>query len=239
MTTLNACHVEEIPEAARMAAGNDDGLPLFDFELLQRQVPAVRHKLVPGQYLYHAGQPFRALFYIKAGFLKTIELADDGRDQVTGFRMHGDFLGIDSIGLKAYAGSVLSMEYGEAWELPYPAVLQACREVPELHASLTAALAEEIRNDHAWMLAIGTLNAEQRVAAFLLDVARRYARLGYSARHFILRMRRTDMASFLALKHETVSRAMSRLGELNLISFERREVHLLDDNGLRLLAGQA
>ena len=86
------------------------------------------------------------------------------------------------------------------------------------------------------MLNVGTLNAEQRVASFLVDVAARYARLGYSARHFILRMRRTDMANFLALKHETVSRAMTRLDDLRLIAVERREVRVLDDAGLRRMA---
>jgi CRP/FNR family transcriptional regulator len=130
----------------------------------------------------------------------------------------------------------MALEQGEVWELPYPAMLAACREMPELQAKLTAALAEQIRQDHAWMLNVGTLNAEQRVASFLVDVAARYARLGYSARHFILRMRRTDMANFLALKHETVSRAMTRLDDLRLIAVERREVRVLDDAGLRRMA---
>jgi CRP/FNR family transcriptional regulator len=214
------------------------GFTDIDIELLRQYVPVLRHKLSAGQYLYHAGQPFQSLYLVNSGFLKTVELADDGRDQVTGFRMRGDFLGVDSIGLKTYACGAMSLETGEAWELPYPAMLTACREIPELQARLTAALAEEIRNDHAWMLAIGTLNAEQRVATFLLDVAKRYARLGYSARHFMLRMRRTDMANFLALKHETVSRVMSRLDDLRVISVERREVHVLDNDGLRTLAGQ-
>ncbi|MFC4762892.1 Crp/Fnr family transcriptional regulator [Dyella koreensis] len=225
-------------QAARYpAAEHEAGFTDIDIDLLRKYVPVLRHKLSAGQYLYHAGQPFQSLYLINSGFLKTVELADDGRDQVTGFRMRGDFLGAESIGLKTYACGAVSLESGEAWELPYPAMLTACREIPELQARLTAALAQEIRDDHAWMLAIGTLNAEQRVATFLLDVAKRYARLGYSARHFMLRMRRTDMANFLALKHETVSRVMSRLDDLRLISVERREVHVLDDSGLRAMAG--
>jgi CRP/FNR family transcriptional regulator len=225
------------PTARYPATEHEAGFTDIDIDLLRKYVPVLRHKLSAGQYLYHAGQPFQSLYLINSGFLKTVELADDGRDQVTGFRMRGDFLGAESIGLKTYACGAVSLESGEAWELPYPAMLTACREIPELQARLTAALAQEIRDDHAWMLAIGTLNAEQRVASFLLDVAKRYARLGYSARHFMLRMRRTDMANFLALKHETVSRVMSRLDDLRLISVERREVHVLDDSGLRAMAG--
>jgi len=221
-----------LPHAAHEAA-----FAGLDIEQLRKYVQVTRHKVVAGQSLYHAGQPFTALYFVQSGCLKTVELAEDGRDQVTGFRMRGDFLGVESIGLKQHACSAVALESGEVWELPYPAMLAACRDMPELQARLTAALAEEIRNDHAWMLAIGTLNAEQRVASFLVDVARRYARMGYSARHFILRMRRTDMANFLALKHETVSRVMSRLDELRLIEVERREVRVLNDAGLRQLAG--
>lgn len=215
----------------------EDGTTI-DVETLRRYVPVFRHKLSPGHALYHAGQPFKSLFLVHAGFLKTIELSDDGRDQITGFRSKGDFLGTESIGLSTYACGAVALEGGEAWELPYPAMLNACREMPELHARLTAALAREIRADHAWMLTIGTLNAEQRVATFLLDEARRQARQGFSARHFVLRMRRADMASFLALTNETVCRVMTRLHDMKLIDVARREVRVLDDSALRSLAGQ-
>lgn len=210
----------------------------IDVEILRRYAPVMRHRLAAGQPLYHAGQPFRSLFLVHAGYLKTVELAGDGRDQVTGFRGKGDFLGTESIGLNHYACGAISLESGEAWELPYPAMLNACREIPELNARLTAALAREIRSDRAWMLNIGTLNAEQRVAAFLLSEGRRYAGLGFSARHFMLRMRRADMASFLALTNETVCRVLTKLHDMRLIDVARREVHVLDDSALRTLAGQ-
>lgn len=224
---------------ARRRDEGEEMVKMPDIEQLKRYVPVFRHKLVAGQPLYHVGQPFKSLFLVHAGFIKLVELSDDGRDQVTGFRGKGDFLGIESIGLSTHASGAISLESGEAWELPYPAVLEAGRELPELQARLTAALAREIRADHAWMLAIGTLNAEQRVATFLLEEARRYARMGFSPRHFMLRMRRADIASFLALTNETVCRVMTKLHEMRLIDVARREVQLLDDGALRALAGQA
>jgi CRP/FNR family transcriptional regulator len=224
------------PQAEPVNATRKGSFVDMDIDLLRQHVQVSRHKLVSGQYLYHAGQPFHSLYFVHAGFFKTVELAGDGRDQVTGFGMRGDLLGMESIGLRQHACSVVALEQGEVWELPYPAMLAACREIPDLQARFTAALAEQIRSDYAWMLAIGTLSAEQRVASFLVDVAARYARLGYSACHFILRMRRTDIANFLALKHETVSRVMTRLGELRLIAVQRREVRVLDDGGLRQVA---
>ncbi|GLQ89052.1 Crp/Fnr family transcriptional regulator [Dyella flagellata] len=209
----------------------------LDIEAIRQHVPVRRCKHAAGQGIYHAGQPFQALYLVHAGSYKTCELADDGREQVTGFRMRGSLIGTESIGLKNYSCDVIALEDSEAWELPYPAILRACLHLPELQTYLTSALAAEVRSNRSWMLSLGTLAAERRVAAFLLDVAARYAHLGYSAKHFILRMSRIDMASFLALKHETVSRALSRLDDLHFIAVERREVHMLDVDGLRAMAG--
>ncbi len=213
--------------------------PELDIDELGRHVLLTRRKVRAGQYLYRNGQPFHALFLVHAGFLKTCELSEDGRELVTGFRMRGDLLGVESIGLAAYACDAVALYDCEIWELPYPPVLNACARIPGLHARLTEALAGEIRRDRAWMLTVGTLSAERRVAAFLLDIAARLARLGFSPRHFILRMGRADIASFLALKHETVSRALSHLEVLGHISVRRREVQLLDLPTLRAYVGLA
>ncbi|HEY0179995.1 MAG TPA: helix-turn-helix domain-containing protein [Dokdonella sp.] len=218
-----------VPSAPDRVERRDD----IGIELLRRHVPVVRRKIEQGEYLYRAGQPFVALFLVNVGCFKTCELADDGREQVTGFRMRGDLIGAESIGLPSFACDVVALESGEVWELPYPPMLTACLRVPELQARLTSALAEEVRRDRSWMLALGTLGAERRVANFLLDLAGRHARLGFSAHHFVLRMSRADIASFLALKHETVSRALSHLDALGLIAVQRREIRILDADGLR------
>ncbi|UGB47295.1 helix-turn-helix domain-containing protein [Frateuria edaphi] len=210
----------------------------IDVEQLSRHVQVLRRKLAPGQHVYRAGQPFHAIYLVHAGFLKTCELSEDGRERVTSFRMRGDLVGVESIGLAHYACDVVALDDSEIWELPYPPVLHACLQMPELQIRLTAALAGEIRNDRAWMLALGTLTAEQRVAAFLLDMAERHMRLGFSPRHFLLRMGRADIASFLGIKHETVTRALSRLDRLQCIDVQRREIRLLDTDGLRRMAGQ-
>jgi len=210
----------------------------IDIEQLSRHVPVLRRKLAPGQHVYRAGQPFHAIYLMHAGLLKTCELSEDGRERVTGFRMRGDLVGVESIGLAHFACDVVALDDSEIWELPYPPVLHACLQMPELQIRLTAALAGEIRNDRAWMLALGTLTAEQRVAAFLLDMAERHMRLGFSPRHFLLRMGRADIASFLGIKHETVTRALSRLDRLQCIDVQRREIRLLDTDGLRRMAGQ-
>jgi CRP/FNR family transcriptional regulator len=209
----------------------------IDLDQLRTHVQVLRRRLEPGQYLYRAGQAMQALFLIHVGSMKTCELSEDGREQVTGFRMAGELLGVESIGLTTYACDVIALESSEVWELPYPPVLTACLRMPELQQRLTDAMAEEIRRNRSWMLALGTLSAEQRVAAFLLDVAARYEALGFSGNHFILRMSRADMASYLALKHETVSRALSRLSDENCIVVERREMRIIDRGNMLRMAG--
>lgn len=205
----------------------------IDIEVLSKYVNVVQRKLTAGQYLYRAGQPFNALYLVNVGFLKTCLVAEDGREQVTGFRMRGDLVGIESIGAATHECDVVALETSGVWELPYPAILRACAQMPELQERLTWALAAEIRSDRSWKLALNSLSAEQRVAAFLLDLASRHEALGFSPRHFVLRMGRADIGSFLALKHETVTRALTRLSLQGSIAVQWREVRILDVAALR------
>lgn len=204
----------------------------IDIETLRRYVPVVQRKLTAGQYLYRAGQPFNALYLVNVGFLKTCLVAEDGREQVTGFRMRGDLIGIESIGAAAHECDVVALETSGVWELPYPAILRACAQMPELQERLTWALAAEIRSDRSWKLALGSLSSEQRVAAFLLDLASRHEALGFSSSHFVLRMGRADIGSFLSLKHETVTRALTRLAAQGCIDVQWREIRILDSHAL-------
>lgn len=210
----------------------------LDLDQLGRHVQVTRHKIAAGQHVYRSGAAFRSLFLIHTGSFRTSQLAEDGREQVCGFHMRGELMGVESIGLSAHCCEVIALEDGEVWELPYPGVLMACAQIPDLHARFSAALATEIRRERNWMLSIGTLDADQRVAAFLVDVAARFAALGYSSTHFILRMGRVDIASFLALKHETVTRALTRLVGQGLIAVDKREIRVLDAAALRRAAGQ-
>jgi len=209
----------------------------FDPEILREHVQIHRRRIEPGQHVYRAGQPFHAIFYVHLGSVKMSELAEDGREQVTGFFLRGELVGVESIGLAAYTCDVVALETTEVWELPFPPVLTACARIPEMQSRLAAALAEKIRKNRAWMLALGTLSAEQRVAAFLLDLAGRYEAMGFSGSRFILRMRRMDIASYLALKHETVSRALGNLARARCIDVQRKEMRIIDHGGLRRFAG--
>lgn len=201
-------------------------------EALLQGMPLRRRRLRGKQSVFRAGQPRQSLFLIHAGVFKTCVLSEDGREKITGFRLRGDLLGMDALDMPSYTCDAIALDVGEVWELPYA---QLCDSLPEFQQRLAAVLASEIRRDWGWMLALGTLTAEQRVAAFLLDLAARLEALGFSARRLLLRMTRAELGNFLALQLETVTRALSHLHALGLIDVERREIRIEDPAGLRAM----
>ena len=207
------------------------GRPL-DMENLVRDFPLQRRRVRARRTLFHAGQPRHALYLVHAGIFKTRIISRDGREKITGFRMRGDLLGLDAIDMATFACDAIALDVSEVWELP---VSELRERFPEFQDRLTASLACEIRRDWGWMLALGTLNADQRVIAFLLDFAARLDRLGFSASCLMLRMTRADLGSFLSLKLETVTRALSRLQALGLIGVDRRQIRIVDAMALRTM----
>ncbi|WP_170113266.1 Crp/Fnr family transcriptional regulator [Ahniella affigens] len=194
-------------------------------------------RLEARQPLYLAGQPVLSLFLIRAGQMKTSVVSHDGRELITGFRMRGDWLGLESLDTDFYACDAVALEFCEVLELPRSRIDALQESHPNLKRELTSTLSQEIRRDWQWMLRTATLAAEQRVAAFLLDLASRQRALGFSARRLTLRMTRAELGSFLAITLETVTRVMSRMAEHGVISVQRRDVELLDPDALGALAG--
>lgn len=196
-----------------------------DMEALLRGIPLRHRSLKAKEYVFRAGQPRHSLFLVHAGFFKTCLASADGREKITGFRMRGDMLGLDSLGIETYACDAIALDIGEVWELPYA---DLCGSLPEFEQRITSFLAAEIRRDWNWMLTLSTLSADQRVVSFLLDMATRLGSLGFSRQHMILRMTRADLGSFLAIKLETVTRALSRLQDKGFIAVQGKEIILRD-----------
>lgn len=203
-------------------------------ESLMQGLPLRRRRLRAKEYVFRAGQARQSLFLVHAGCFKTCVLSEDGREKITGFRLRGDLLGLDALGMPGYACDAIALDVGEVWELPHAELHDA---VPDFHERIAVAMAGEIRRDWSWMLAIGTLSAEQRVASFLLDLAARMQSLGFSARSLMLRMTRADLGNFLALQLETVTRALSHLQARGLIHVDGRQIRIEDAIGLRAALG--
>jgi CRP/FNR family transcriptional regulator len=212
---------------------------IFDLEALARELGCVRRQVAERKHLFRAGQPMQALYLVHAGCLKTTVVSPDGREQITGFRMRGELLGLDALGTSTYACDAVALDLSEVWQLPV-AQLDACAgQLPQLREFVTTSLAREIRRDWQWMLTLGTLNAEQRVACFLLELADRQKAMGYSARQLMLRMTRADLGNFLSLQLETVTRILTRLANLGMIEVERRQIVLSRPEALRGMLTQA
>ena len=195
-----------------------------------------RRIMHPKQHVFRAGQPQQSLYLVHAGVFKTSVIANDGREKITGFRMRGELLGLDSLGMATHACDAVSLDVGEVWELP---CAQLCAQIPDFQNRLTTALASEIRRDWSWMLALSTLSSEQRVVAFLLDLAARLERLGYSSKQMLLRMSRADVGNFLSMQLETVVRSLSKLQSLGLIAIDRREIRIQNRIGLQAILSGA
>ena len=196
-----------------------------------------RRRLKKGEALYQAGTGFNGLYAVRSGSFKASLIDNDGREQVTGFFMGGELLGLDGLGSGNYHAAAVALEDSEVCVLPYALIEEMAREVPALQRQLHAVLAREIVRDHGVMMLLGTMRAEQRLATFLLNLSGRFLRRGYSASEFRLRMTREEMGSFLGLKLETVSRLFSQFHDAGLIEVEHRHVRIRDVKGLeRLLA---
>jgi CRP/FNR family transcriptional regulator len=197
--------------------------------LLQAMEPK-RRLMKPKAHVFRAGQAAGSLFLVNSGIFKTSITSDDGRERVTGFRMRGDLIGMESLGEQNYACDAMALATGEVWEYTQQ---QLAAAGPAFQQRLATELAAEIRRDWQWMLVTGSLCADKRVVAFLLELGQRMQAMGFSGRKLSLHMTRSEIGNFLALQLETVVRALSRLQGLGLIGIDGREIELHDVEALR------
>ena len=188
--------------------------------------------------LYRPGDRFTALFAIRLGTLKTLLLAEDGREQITGYHMAGEIVGFDGISDGRHACGAVALEDSEVCVLPFDLLDGLAHDLPLLRRNLYRLISRNICSDQDMLLLLGSRCAEERLALFLLNLADRYQARGYSSSEFMLRMTREEIASFLGLKLETVSRLFSHLQEAGLIQVQGRAIKLLDSSALKRLVGQ-
>jgi len=190
-----------------------------------------------GDYLYRSGNKFLSLYAIHSGSFKTQVLHEDGREQVTGFQMPGEIIGLDAICTDHHTCEAVALENSEVCELPFDKLETLSRKLPSLQRHLHKIMSREIVRDQGIMLLLGSMRAEERLAVFLLNLSQRFAARGLSPTQLQLRMSRQEIGSYLGLKLETVSRAFSNFQENGLISVKARSVELLDLPGLHAIVG--
>jgi CRP/FNR family transcriptional regulator len=200
---------------------------------------ATRLQLRRGDALFRHGSRFEALYAVRSGFFKTRVSSPDGRDQITGFQMTGELLGLDGIGEGVHASDALALEDSQVCLVPYSKLERLAQQFPGLQTEFHRILSREIVRHHAVMLLLSNVHADRRLAAFLLNLAQRLGTRGYSAASLVLRMTREEIGAYLGLKLETVSRSFSRLHERGMLDVRQRQVCIIDPSGLRELAGDS
>jgi CRP/FNR family transcriptional regulator, anaerobic regulatory protein len=187
-----------------------------------------RMRLRKGDTLFRAGDRFTSLYAIRTGSCKTVLLSEDGQEQVAGYHIPGDVIGTDGVGMDAHGCQAVALEDTEVCVLPFERLAALGRKNSDFQRNLHRLLSREIARERSVMMLLGTMDAEQRLATFLLDLSKRYRALGYSSCEFVLRMTREEIGSYLGLKLETVSRLFSRFQREGLLQVEGRVVKLLD-----------
>jgi CRP/FNR family transcriptional regulator len=212
-------------------------VPAKDLEQVENIVYA-RRRIKRGERLFNAGDRFTCIYAIRGGFFKTSISDSAGREQVTGFFMGGEPLGLDGLGSGHYMNSAIALEDSYVCAMPYSIFGEIARDVPSLQRGLHSVLAREIVRGHGLMLLLGSMSARQRMAAFLINLSKRYLRRGYSRSDFLLRMTREEIGSYLGLKLETVSRVFSTLHKDGLIDIQQKQVCIADMEGLERVFAQ-
>jgi CRP/FNR family transcriptional regulator len=213
------------------------GLSPVEMEQLNGIVSRKR-TLKRGNHLYRAGSDLHSLYAVRTGFLKSCVLHEDGREQVTGFHMMGELVGMDAIGSGKHISDTLALEDSEICDIPYTELERLSREMPALQRHFHRIMSREIARDYGVMMLLGSMHAEERLATFLLNLSKRFAARGYSASSLVLRMTREEIGSYLGLKLETVSRAFSHFQNAGLISVQNKNIEIKDPAGMHAMIGQ-
>jgi CRP/FNR family transcriptional regulator len=200
---------------------------------------AARRSIRRGDTLFRSGAPFEAVYAVRAGFFKTRVSSPDGRDQVTGFQMAGELLGLDGIGAGRHSCDAVALEDSQVCVIPYEQLEKLAREFPDLQRHFHRIMSREIVRDHGVMLLLGSMRAEERLAVFLLNLTQRLEARGFSPTALVLRMTRAEIGTYLGLKLETVSRCFSRFQEEGVLRVKQRQIQVLDPQALRKLVNGA
>ncbi|MBT12370.1 MAG: transcriptional regulator FNR [Oceanospirillaceae bacterium] len=210
---------------------NDSDMERLD-DIIRRGRPIQK-----GQLLFQQGEPFQSVFAVRTGALKTYTLASNGEEQITGFHLASELVGLAGYDNGNYPLTAKALETTTVCEIPLSQLESLADDLPDLRKQLMRTMGTEIRHDQNMMLLLSKKNAEERVASFLLDISQRYHRRGFSATQFRLPMSRVDISNYLGLAVETISRVFTRFQKNGLIETQGKEVILQDSDTLFELAG--
>lgn len=203
------------------------GLGENDMDRLD-QIIGRRRKVPKDGHLYRMNDPFINLYAIRLGHFKTCQVNAGGEQQITGFQMTGELLGMDAISTDRHHCDAIALEDSEVCEIPFQRLEELFGTMPTLLRHFHRMMSQEITREQSVMLLLGNMQATQRFAAFLVNLSSRYEARGYSASSFQLRMSREEIGNYLGLTIESISRLLSKFKKEGLVRVSNREIELLD-----------
>lgn len=211
-------------------------LNLEDMDALDEIVKRGR-PLKKGEFLFRQGDAFNSVFAVRSGALKTFSLSDSGDEQITGFHLPSELVGLSGMDSESYPVSAMALETTSVCEIPFERLEELSVQLPQLRRQLMRIMSREIRDDQQMMLLLSKKTADERIATFLVNLSARFRARGFSANQFRLSMSRNEIGNYLGLAVETVSRVFTRFQQNSLLEAEGKEVHILDPIELCALAG--
>ena len=190
-----------------------------------------------GEHLYRAGDPFASIYCVRSGSIKTYVNSDDGSEQVTGFHLPGELLGLAGICAKDMPGSAVALETSSVCEIPYERIDVLAENLPGFKDELIRLLSQKVLHYQTLTMLLSRKSAEERLAALLLSLSTRFKQRGFSSTEFYLSMSRNDIGNYLGLAVETVSRMFTRFDADGLLTVQRKYVKLRDLERMKVMAG--
>ena len=187
----------------------------------------------PGEHLFRAGDEFRSVASVRTGCFKSYVIDHEGQEQVLGFHLPGEIIGLDAVHSCKHVANVVALDTSAVCGLTFDTVSGMARHMPELQNELFRVMSQRISELET---IAGDLSADERIAMFLLSLSERFSRRGYSDKEFILAMSRRDIASYLRLATETVSRVLARFQKAGVVKVDRKQVQILDIEELKVIA---
>lgn len=200
-------------------------------EVVQRRRP-----LEPGERLFRIGDPLRSVYVASEGTFKTVGISESGEEHVLGFHLPGELFGLDAIGSGYHRCEAVALGKARVCELPFNELATVASQLPSLQAQLLRVMGQSNDRDHDHVDLLSRRQASERIALFLHGLFERYRRIGQQGNEFLLPMSRDEIARYLSLALETVSRSFSRLHEEGVIEVRGRRIRILDSAALRAAA---
>ena len=213
------------------------GMPSTEVAKLDELVKE-RLRVEKGPSLFQHGTALDALFSVRTGSMKSQIVEASGQQQITGFFLPGEIVGLDGMLDGIHSSTAIAMEDSEVCVVKLEDIDEISRYVPSLQHQVRRLMSKEIARSHQVLLALGSMRSEQRLAAFLINLSQRLTALGYSPTDFVMRMSREEIGNYLGLTLETISRLFSRFARDGVIRVNQREVKILDMAALNELLGK-